>query len=81
MDFMDIINVPWTINTSKIMKKSIFALLIAASAIMASCGSKSTEEVTSEEVETAVEETPAEEVPQLEEIEEVVEDTTEISGN
>ena len=63
------------------MKKSIFALMIAATALLASCGSKTTEEVTSEEVETAVEETPAEEVPQLEEIEEVVEDTTQVSGN
>jgi predicted small lipoprotein YifL len=63
------------------MKKSIFALMIAATALLASCGSKTTEEVTSEEVETAVEETPVEEVPQLEEIEEVVEDSTETSGN
>ena len=55
-------------------------MMIAATALLASCGSKTTEEVTSE-VETAVEETPVEEVPQLEEIEEVVEDSTETSGN
>lgn len=55
------------------MKTSIFAMMIAATMVIASCGQKKTEEETSAPIETIIEETP--EVPEMEEIpsEEVIE--------
>ncbi|EKB49198.1 hypothetical protein [Cecembia lonarensis] len=61
------------------MKKSILALAIAATAFMASCGSKTTQEVTSEEVESTIEEASEEEIPVLEE--EIEEDSSDVSEN
>lgn len=55
------------------MKTSIFAMMIAATMVIASCGQKKTEEETSAPIETIIEETP--EAPVMEEIpsEEVIE--------
>nr|MBI1232763.1 hypothetical protein [Cytophagales bacterium] len=68
----------WTLNNSKkTMKTSIFAMMIAAAMVVASCGQKKTEEESSEPIETIIEETPAvEEVPSEELIEGEIEDST-----
>jgi PBP1b-binding outer membrane lipoprotein LpoB len=70
----------WTLNNDKTkMKTSIFAMMIAAAMVVASCGQKKTEEETSAPIETIIEETPAEEeVPSEEIIEgEILEGTAE----
>ncbi|HSI77017.1 MAG TPA: hypothetical protein VK957_14045 [Lunatimonas sp.] len=52
------------------MKTSIFAMMIAATLVIASCGQKKTEEETSAPIETIIEETPTvEEIPSEEIIE------------
>ncbi|MCH6233002.1 hypothetical protein [Cognataquiflexum rubidum] len=54
------------------MKKTIFAMMIAASAFMASCGNKTTEEV-------EVVETPVEVAPEV--VEEAPVDTTAVAAD
>ena len=68
----------WTLNNGKkTMKTSIFAMMIAAAMVVASCGQKKTEEETSAPIESIMEETPAvEEIPSEEVIEGEVLDTT-----
>jgi hypothetical protein len=59
------------------MKTSIFAMMIAAVAMMASCGNKATEENIDEPVEIIEHEVEVEETPEIDEFSEVPFDSEE----